>query len=234
MCNALFEGKQKPAAHAFHPMSPYYSTDVKDYAFDLKAAEKLLDEAGWKKGGDGIRTKDGKRLSLQIMSTSQNKTRELVQVFLQEAWKKIGVQLTIRNEPARVFFGGTLAKREYGQLAMYATVLTSPGDIQYAGFHSSQMYRGGGTRAGSNYSGWENPKVDKWLETAKTELDEAKRKVIMKDVIQALVEDAPQIPLFYRVSLQVIPASLNANQATGVVYPSALKAQHWTVGKTAH
>ena len=64
-------------------------------------------------GSDGIRVKDGKKLSLTFQTTAGNKTRELVQVYLQNQWKQAGIDVVIKNEPARVFFGETMSKRKF-------------------------------------------------------------------------------------------------------------------------
>ena len=64
--------------------------------------------------------KDGKRLSLEIMTTAGDRTRELVEQVLQGQWKAVGVEIRIRNEPARVFFGETVSKRKFPDLALFA------------------------------------------------------------------------------------------------------------------
>jgi peptide/nickel transport system substrate-binding protein len=125
LVEALFEGRQKVALHNIHPLDVYYTDKVEKYDYNPEKAKELLDQAGWKVGAGGIRHKNGERLTLTLMTTAQNKTRELVQVYLQEEWKKIGVDIQIRNEPARVFFGETVRKAAYPHLAMYALDLCS-------------------------------------------------------------------------------------------------------------
>ncbi len=228
LCKALFDGLQKPAAHAYHPLSPYFSKDVTDYPYDLAKAEALLDGAGWKKGSDGVRVKNGQRLKLSIMTTAQNKVRELVEVHLQEAWKKAGVELTIKNELARVFFGETLRRAQYGSMSMYATTLNSPDDIQLATFHSGKIPNAANNFAGSNYMAWKNDKADKLYDQAQTELDSQKRVALIHQVIKEYVEELPQLPLYYRASVLIAPKALNAHQLGGVTYPTSLRVDRWT------
>ncbi|MEM8647235.1 MAG: peptide ABC transporter substrate-binding protein [Pseudomonadota bacterium] len=71
---------------------------------DIEGAKKLLDEAGWKPGGDGVRMKDGKRLSL-LYQTSTNAVRQDFQALIKQWWKEIGVETELRNIDASVFFG---------------------------------------------------------------------------------------------------------------------------------
>ena len=72
---------------------------------DVAAANALLDEAGWVKGGDGIRAKDGVRLSI-LYQTSTNSVRQGTQALIKQMWSQIGVETELRNIDAAVFFGG--------------------------------------------------------------------------------------------------------------------------------
>lgn len=125
LVNALFEGKQQVAEHLIFPKDPWYTNDpqvIKVYRYSRREAQKLLDEAGWIPGADGIRVKNGQRLTLTLMTTAGNKSRELVQVYLQEQWKQAGIEVNIKNEPARVYFSETTKKRKFQAMAMYAWV----------------------------------------------------------------------------------------------------------------
>ncbi|QGX97967.1 peptide ABC transporter substrate-binding protein [Roseovarius faecimaris] len=72
---------------------------------DIAGANALLDEAGWIRGGDGIRVKDGKRLRL-LYQTSTNAVRQDFQALIKQWWSEIGVETELRNINASVFFGG--------------------------------------------------------------------------------------------------------------------------------
>ena len=72
---------------------------------DIAGANALLDSAGWVKGGDGIRAKDGVRLSL-LFQTSTNAVRQDFQALIKQWWSEIGIETELRNIDASVFFGG--------------------------------------------------------------------------------------------------------------------------------
>ncbi|MEO3416913.1 peptide ABC transporter substrate-binding protein [Roseovarius sp. CAU 1744] len=72
---------------------------------DIAGANALLDEAGWVRGADGVRAKDGKRLSL-LYQTSTNAVRQDFQALIKQWWSEIGVETELRNIDASVFFGG--------------------------------------------------------------------------------------------------------------------------------
>ncbi|HEX2117017.1 MAG TPA: peptide ABC transporter substrate-binding protein, partial [Alphaproteobacteria bacterium] len=115
----LFEGKQ-PVAHSFvSPLDWIAADDLPKYRHDAKRAAALLDEAGWNQMRNGFRhNAAGERLSLELMTTAGNRTRETVQQVLQSQWRRLGIEVRLRNEPARVFFGQTMKQRQYTGLAM--------------------------------------------------------------------------------------------------------------------
>ncbi len=88
------------------PAPEIYKSSANDACLkqDIEGAKKLLDEAGWKPGGDGVRTKDGRRLSL-LYQTSTNAVRQDFQALIKQWWKEIGVETELRNVDASVFFG---------------------------------------------------------------------------------------------------------------------------------
>ncbi|MCR8726295.1 peptide ABC transporter substrate-binding protein [Frigidibacter sp. ROC022] len=71
---------------------------------DIEGAKKLLDDAGWVPGPDGVREKDGKRLSV-VFQTSTNAVRQDFQALIKGWWQEIGVEVELRNIDASVFFG---------------------------------------------------------------------------------------------------------------------------------
>ena len=64
-----------------------------------------MEGAGWVAGADGVRSKDGVRLSI-LYQTSTNAVRQDYQALIKEWWSQIGVETELRNLNASVFFGG--------------------------------------------------------------------------------------------------------------------------------
>ena len=106
------------------PAPALYASDNTDcLTQDFDRANALLDEAGWVRGADGIREKDGMRLSL-LYQTSTNAVRQDVQALIKADWEQIGVETELRNISAGVFFGGDPAspdtfQRFYADVEMY-------------------------------------------------------------------------------------------------------------------
>lgn len=107
------------------PAPEIYASDNTDCLVqDIDGANALLDEAGWTMGSDGVRTKDGMRLSL-LYQTSTNAVRQDFQALIKQWWEEIGVETELRNINASVFFGGDPGSPDtfqkfYADVEMYA------------------------------------------------------------------------------------------------------------------
>ena len=231
LVNALFEGKQQPAVHNVTPKDPWFTDDptkITTYKYSKREADRLLDEAGWKMGTDGIRTKDGKKLSFTLMTTAGNKTRELVQVYLQNQWKQVGIEVNSKNEPARVFFGETTKKRGFDSMALFAWV-SSPEASPKSTFSSKNIPTAKNGWSGQNYMGWKNAKVDTLLESLDTEFKPEKRVEIVHQVLKAYTDEVPVLPLYYRSDVAVIPTQMKGYKLTGHQFPETNEVEKWTV-----
>ncbi len=228
LAKALFAGKQQAALSNIHPLDAYYTDAVTKYPADLKKAGELLDAAGWQMGKDNFRYKDGKKFEISIMTTSDNKSRELVQQYIQAELKKVGVALSIKNEPARVFFGETVKKAAYPALAMYAWI-SSPDNPPKSTLHSSEIPTEKNNWSGQNSGGWSNKKVDEILDAIMVEFDFAKRKALMAELQKIYVDEVPVIPLYLRAQIGVIPAQLTGFELTGHQFYSTVNVEHWSL-----
>lgn len=231
LVNALFEGKQQPAVHLVTPKDPWFTDDpakITIYKYNKREADRLLDEAGWKMGTDGYRTKDGKKLSFTIMTTAGNKTRELVQVYLQNQWKQVGIEVTAKNEPARVFFGETTKKRKFESMALFAWV-SSPESSPKVTLHSSKIPSAKNGYSGQNQMGWSNKEVDKLTEQLEHELDHNKRVSLVHEILKHYTNEVPVIPLYYRSDVAVIPKQMKGYRLTGHQFPETNDIEKWTL-----
>jgi len=231
LIKALFEGKQTAAIHSITPKDPWFTDDPNKivlYKYSKRDAEKLLDEAGWKMGADGYRYKDGKKLSFTIMTTAGNKTRELVQVYLQNQWKQVGIEVIAKNEPARVFFGETTKKRQFDAMAMFAWV-SSPENNPKSTFHSRNIASPKNGYSGQNYMGWSNKEVDAALDKLDLELKHEGRVSLIHEVLKAYTDEVPVIPLYYRSDVAVVPKKLKNYRLTGHQFPETNQVEYWTI-----
>jgi len=225
---SLFAGRQAVADSFVEPLDVGFTDGVPHHPYDPARAQQLLEDAGWHARSDGTRRNaDGKSLSLELTTTAGNRSRELVEQVLQSEWKKIGVDIHIRNEAARVLFGETLPHRRF-DLAMYAWI-SSPDNEPRSIFHSTEIPSAANSYAGENLSDYNSPEMDRIIDTLETELDPANRKTLWAEAQQLYATDLPSLPLYFRSDAFVLPKWLTGLRPTGNQYPSTLWITDWGV-----
>ncbi|MBL8701057.1 MAG: peptide ABC transporter substrate-binding protein [Alphaproteobacteria bacterium] len=223
----LFEGKQ-PVANSFvNPLDRVISDDVPSYRFDPARAQALFEEAGFKPGADGVRVNAaGQRLSFEIGTTAGNRTRESVQQVLQSQWKRVGVEIRIKNDPARVFFGEITRKRAFPAMAMYAWI-SSPENSPRNQLHAKHVPTEANSWAGQNYPGFADAEMDRLVEALEIELDFGKRKAIWARIQQIYATELPVLPLYFRADSFIVPKWLAGIEPTGHLHYTSLRVEHW-------
>jgi peptide/nickel transport system substrate-binding protein len=227
MSGQLFAGQQPVADSFLSPLDPGYTTDIPHYRYDLERAAALLEAAGWTAQPKGPRVDaNGNRLVLELMTTAGNRSRELVEQVLQSQWRAIGVEVLIRNEPARVFFGETLRHRQF-QLAMYAWI-SSPENVPRSILHSGEIPGIANAFAGENLPGFRSPEMDRIIDALEIELDRDKRHSLWAEAQRVYATELPSLPLYFRSSVFVLPKWLSGVQPTGNQSPTTLWITEWT------
>lgn len=229
LCQALFAGKQQPALHNVAPLDPWFTDDpakIVVHRHSTRRAARSLEAAGWKLGAGGYRYRDGKKLALRLMTTAGDKTRENVQALLQAQWKKAGVEINIKNEPARVYFGETVRRRKFPAMAMFAW-LSSPENSPRSTFHSQSIPTAANGWSGQNATGWRNPEVDRLIDQLEQEFDAAKRLPLAHRILYHYTNDVPVIPLYYRAYNSVTPVNLRGYRLTGHQFGSTNHVEDW-------
>lgn len=164
----------------------YDNKNIKARKFDLKLADKYFKKSGWgKRGNDGIRVKNGKRLSLTITHGAAPHADRLV-IFKEEA-KKAGVELIIKQLDGAASFKAMLDKQH--QIAYTGWGAT---DIpQYWGqWHSQFAHK----KQTNNFSNTDDKKLDILLKDYKTSFDEKIRAKIAHKIQQRVHDNAAFIP----------------------------------------
>jgi peptide/nickel transport system substrate-binding protein len=195
-----------PPAHAGH------HAGVRRYTQDADAARRLLAEAGWTPGPDGIvRNSAGERLELVISTTPGNLVREHAQDLLIERWRAVGVAVRKENPPD--FFQRVRARRF--QLALFAWVL-SPQEDGFFLWHSSQVPSQANRFQGGNYPGWRHPDNDRLVEQAAQELAEGRRADLLRRQQDLWAEELPALPLWFRTTAVWVHPDLTGVKPSGL------------------
>ncbi|EBA06448.1 peptide ABC transporter substrate-binding protein [Sagittula stellata] len=190
----LYFGVPKPAETFMPETSAYYNPDLPEQEFDLDKARSILDEAGWVPGSDGIREKDGMRLTFSNSTTTGAHLREQTQQFLQQTFAEIGAEMTIENLPPAVMWGDFWGQSQFESTMVGITYLIGSDPDVTNRFHSKAIAAKNGS--GSNNAQYSNPKVDELLEEGAQTFDVERRKEIYKEVQAIIRDDLPFLPLF--------------------------------------
>lgn len=224
----LFDSRQLVANTSVSPLDWIYSEDTKTYDYDPEAAKALLDEMGWSDIRGGIRhNAAGEPLTFEFTTTAGQRLRELVQQVLQSQWRQVGIDARIRNEPARVLFGETVAKRMFDGITMFAWV-SSPENVPRSVLGSDQIPTAENNWAGQNSSGYRSPEMDSLLDQIEVELDRDKRAALWAELQQLYAEDLPELPLFFRADAYILPLWLQGLEPSGHQGVSTLWIEDWT------
>ena len=201
----LLYGRTRPGSSEI-PIGWAARSDLVQETYDPASAVKLLDDAGWRLAADGVRTKEGTRLSLRVVSTTGNKLRESIEQVLVDEWRAIGVELRIANVPSAVLTGAWQSSgvRKRGDfdllLAQSGLGVTSSDPQSYlAQRHTCDAIpRAENNGAGSNYERFCDARVDRLLTEAGRTLEIDRRRELYGQVLNILNEQAIAIWLYDR------------------------------------
>ena len=153
----------------------------------MAGATKLLEDAGYTKGADGIYAKGGKKLSLRISTTAGNQLRETQEQLIQAQLKQIGVDIKIAN-------ADNASSSASGCPTATSTSPTSAGSATPS--PSPPARTSTGPAAAATTAQYESDKVDQLFGQAVREVDEAKSAELGNQIDQQLTADMATIPLY--------------------------------------
>jgi len=185
------------------------------YEFSIEKAIKLLDDAGWKPGADGIRAKNGVKLKM-VYQTSINAPRQKNQAIVKQACQKAGIDIEIKSVTASVFFSSDVANLDtYPHFAcdiqMYTTTMTEPDPgVFLRQFLSSEVATKENKFQGRNIVRWQNAEYDKLFEASEAELDPVKRAALFIAMNDLVIKNVVVIPVVARPGVAAVANNLHA------------------------
>ncbi len=218
--DALYYGLPVPVESYMPRGSVYYNEDLPKHEYNPQKAAKLLDEAGWVKGRDGIRVKDGVRLSFNNSTTTGNHLREQAQQFMQQTLRDVGIEMKISNLPAAVIWGDFWTLSQFDSVLVSIAYLVASDPDVYNRFHSGAIRAKGGR--GSNTAQYNNPEVDRLLEEGARTFDVPRRIEIYKKIQEHVRNDLPFLPLFSENTVRGWKSDIK-----GVVSNSNTRTESW-------
>ena len=173
------------------------------FEFNVDKANAVLDGAGWKRGSDGVREKDGRKLRF-LFQTSINSARQKAQQILKQACQRAGMEVELKGVVAGVYFGADVANPDtnakfWADLQMYTQNMGPPDPGRFMDRYVSWEFA---TKAnkwqGRNVSRWRNDEYDRLFRVAENELDPVKRVAAFIRMNDLLVGERFVLPLVYR------------------------------------
>ena len=183
--------------------------------FNVDKANTLLDGAGWKRGADGVRAKDGKRLKF-VFQTSINSVRQKVQAIVKQACAKAGIEVELKTVQASVFFSSDLTNPDtYGkffadiEMFLNTRAGTDPDRFmqQWVSWEVCQKANGWQLQ---NKCRWSSPEYDKLFRLAENELDPVKRAALFIQMNDLTTNAGHVVPVAVRAQVTALGKSISA------------------------
>jgi len=185
----------RPTCNLVPAPAAYASDNTDCIAQDMAGAKALLDEAGWVPGADGIREKDGKRLSI-LYQSSTNAVRQDFQALVKSWWNELGVEVELKNIDASVFFGGDAGSPDtfqkfYADVEMYANNFDGTDPQAYlASYTCDKAPKPENQWQGENMNRFCDPAYDALVKEMAATGDLAKRGELAKKLNDMLTKDS--------------------------------------------
>jgi peptide/nickel transport system substrate-binding protein len=180
----------------------YNAADViNPYTYDPDQAAALLDEAGWVVGADGVREKDGVRLSFAVMYQKSPSYFEPAVLIVQEYWNAIGIETTLEGE----ILEASWERQQSGDFDLFVWEYNTRSNVL--------AYQYACDRLPANW-GYCNPDLDQLIASANMELDPNRRREIITAVINLILEDVPAGHLIN------LPSVVGVSTTVHNVYPN--------------
>ena len=189
------------------------------WEFNVDKANHVLDAAGWKRGADGIRTKDGKRLRF-VYQTSINAPRQKTQAIVKQACTKAGIDVELKSVVASVFFSSDAANPDtyshfYTDLQMYNTQTAIDPQLGMRQFVSWELTAKENKWAGRNITRWRSEEYDRLYKGAEHEMDPVKRAAMFIRMNDLLIQNVVVIPVVWRNGVGAATARLRGMAHSG-------------------
>jgi peptide/nickel transport system substrate-binding protein len=212
MVRSVFDSLALPALGPTVRAYPTTDPNLPQIPFDLPRARRTLDSLGWRDAnGDGVRERNGRPLQFSIVVPSTSKGRVRLAVLLQEQLRQAGVKMDVEQLELPVLIERVRTRAFDVTIGSWNTQ-PSPGSVR-----GSWGTVGSRASSGTNYSSYESPVFDAYVDSALSSFDLPARKAYFTKAYETIIQDAPAIWLAepsptvgYHSRLQLAPLRSDA------------------------
>ena len=198
------------------------------YKYDAERAKKLLGEAGWKPGSDGVMVNGkGERLEFEFRCTAERRDHEQAQAIIADYWKRIGVRTNIKNMPNRLLNSAENRSRWPGAFIGSHNVTVEEWQER---FHTKNIPAAENKYSLENVSGWNDPKKDAILDELNSIITPARSEQQQVEYCKMFSEALPHLPLFFSPEVLVVKKGLTGitpRQESGGQNSSSWNTHQW-------
>jgi peptide/nickel transport system substrate-binding protein len=184
IADKVYFGQATPADSIMSSAQWAHTTPKTQYPYDLAKANKMLDDAGWKKGPDGIRSKGGVKMEWELRTNAGNAVRETLITVLADQWKQIGANVATKPVQFPQLVTQLSQTRDFEMILLGISENADPDQTQY--YKSTSIGNGA-----LNGSGYKNPEIDSLLDEGVQTVDRNKRKDVYAKIQDILMQDLP-------------------------------------------
>jgi len=204
-----------PASADIGPYDWAYDPTVKPLPFDVEQSRKLLAEAGWKPGASGILERDGKPLAFVLVFAAGQTATQAYAVQIQAMLRVVGIDVTIKPVQANILFAPL---GEHGTLSSGDFDLALAGFFNFADPNDRRSFACSSIPPnGFNDNRWCNADYDRVTNDALLHVDRATRKKDYKRASEILIEEAPEIFLYWYKQIQLVRDGVHIDDGTNLL-----------------
>jgi peptide/nickel transport system substrate-binding protein len=195
-------GRQGDTTANFMNRRPFVSPSTR-WEFNVDKANAILDAAGWQRGPDGIRAKDGKRLKVLFQGVNQP-IRQKIQSVVKQAFTRAGIECELKAVVGSVYFSSDPGNADteshfYSDLQLSGKILRQPDPQAFMrAFCSWEIAQKANKWSGANLARWRNDEYDRLWRAAETEMDAAKRAAMFIRMNDLVIQNVVVIPVIIR------------------------------------
>lgn len=215
IADQLMQGTVVLADSPINHTSPYHNPDTPGAPFDPDRARAALDAAGWRPGPDGIRVKDGRRFSFEMLNRAGTSDRIAVAQVIQAQLRDVGVEVTFQTLESAAW----TQRWRSGQWEAMVSAWFLPADPSVTGLYACE--------GSNNMTGFCDPELDALMERSDRTLDPARRKAALDSVQVAVAGEHRFLPLYFNVVPELVRTRIEGHRGSGTNFGSFWNLWSW-------